>query len=556
MQAHKRLSLGFALATTLLGLYAYHKHSESCSCDLKEDTEPELVANVEPDSKPMAESSVNVSYRITNDMTDVHGRMYAGEMLKMIDIMAGVVSRRHAELSTVTISLDRFIVVQEVRAGDLIHLHVSVNRAWGSSMETGVKVTRESATRGEQYCCHAYLTFVALAPSSKNADGPSSSIRLGGRAPDANRQRPKIKKIVPGTLLERKRYILAGRRRELRLVHSRSSKDVVDFRAEVLAMGLQDASRYDMINSSADRSEALAFIEKQILADALINKDPSLVYSKGPEGEDRVSVSAHLLGDLEPSALDSVAVSELQMMGKGEEKARRTSWIGPGESMLQRRPSNWMIEPRSPIKRIGGDFKILSPLGENLESSGAELGGQRTRVLPISATFASTLHIVMPQHANSAGILFGGQLMAWMEKTALIAAHRFKADDCAWTTAGMDGLEFREAVAIGDVLTFRAVVTKSWKSSIEVYVCSHADIPGSATPRTSVRFTNECFLTLVALSPATSTAIPLRTDLIVTPDTVAERVFIHADERKVERLAMKDMLSRVYANQSDDDKES
>jgi len=137
-----------------------------------------------------------------------------------------------------------------------------------------------------------------------------------------------------------------------------------------------------------------------------------------------------------------------------------------------------------------------------------------------------------------------------MEKTALAAANRFKRGQCAWTTAGMDGLEFREAVAIGDVLTFRAVVTRAWKSSVEVYVCSHADVPGSATPRSSLRFTNECFLTLVALSSITSTAIPLQTKLIVPPDTAAEKVSVQADARKVERLATKDMLVHVYASPS------
>lgn len=71
-------------------------------------------------------------------------------------------------------------------------------------------------------------------------------------------------------------------------------------------------------------------------------------------------------------------------------------------------------------------------------------------------------------------------------------------------------------------------------------------------------------------------AIPLRTDLIVTPDSVAEKVFESADDRKAERLAMKEMLSRwvirsdacilastdsmsfhrVYAHQAEEDRES
>ena len=65
---------------------------------------------------------------------DEHGRMYAGEILKLVDIVAGVASRRHAETGCVTITLDRFILVQEVKVGDLLHLSASVNRAWNTSM--------------------------------------------------------------------------------------------------------------------------------------------------------------------------------------------------------------------------------------------------------------------------------------------------------------------------------------------------------------------------------------------------------------------------------------
>ncbi|KAF8753571.1 hypothetical protein RHS01_06983 [Rhizoctonia solani] len=73
----------------------------------------------------------------------------------------------------------------------------------------------------------------------------------------------------------------------------------------------------------------------------------------------------------------------------------------------------------------------------------------------------------------------------------------------------MDGLQFREAVATGEVLTFRAAITRVWTSSIEVYVCSHADVrrpypstpEGASAPSPLSRFTNEAFLTLVALTP-------------------------------------------------------
>jgi len=103
-----------------------------------------------PGSKLVSDSAVTAMYRITDDMTgrlnscpnnslinrttDEYGRLYAGEMLKIIDVIAGVVSRRHADMGCVTISLDRFILVQELRTGDVIRINASCNRSWGSSL--------------------------------------------------------------------------------------------------------------------------------------------------------------------------------------------------------------------------------------------------------------------------------------------------------------------------------------------------------------------------------------------------------------------------------------
>ncbi|KAG8954242.1 hypothetical protein FRC04_000464 [Tulasnella sp. 424] len=62
-------------------------------------------------------------------MFDEHGRMFATEILKLIDIVAGVASRRHAGAGIVTISLDHFILVQEVKFRDVLHLSAAANRA-------------------------------------------------------------------------------------------------------------------------------------------------------------------------------------------------------------------------------------------------------------------------------------------------------------------------------------------------------------------------------------------------------------------------------------------
>lgn len=43
---------------------------------------------------------------------------------------------------------------------------------------------------------------------------------------------------------------------------------------------------------------------------------------------------------------------------------------------------------------------------------------------PMQNTFAEVVELVMPQHANTLSITFGGQIMAWMEACALTSANR------------------------------------------------------------------------------------------------------------------------------------
>jgi hypothetical protein len=49
---------------------------------------------------------------------------------------------------------------------------------------------------------------------------------------------------------------------------------------------------------------------------------------------------------------------------------------------------------------------------------------QQMREVLMDTTFAEVVELVMPQHANTLGITFGGQIMAWMETCALTSANR------------------------------------------------------------------------------------------------------------------------------------
>ncbi|KAF8753572.1 Thioesterase superfamily [Rhizoctonia solani] len=210
-----------------------------------------------PPPKPVSASSVHMSCRVTPDITDEHGRLYAGEMLKIIDVAAGVAARRHTDLNCVTISLDRVVLVREIKSGDLIHIDACINRAWGSSLEAGVRVLLEDMDSGELiYCCHAYLTFVALAPAPSSHPGPPPTLRLGNSASKSNQPRKKavIASIVPRTLIEKKRYLFAGRRRVMRT--SRPPEDLTGLRKAVVDMIPAHAKRQWASESGSSQSSA------------------------------------------------------------------------------------------------------------------------------------------------------------------------------------------------------------------------------------------------------------------------------------------------------------
>ncbi|GAB1523079.1 hypothetical protein RhiTH_006208 [Rhizoctonia solani] len=502
-----------------------------------------------PPPKPVSASSVHMSCRVTPDITDEHGRLYAGEMLKIIDVAAGVAARRHTDLNCVTISLDRVVLVREIKSGDLIHIDACINRAWGSSLEAGVRVLLEDMDSGELiYCCHAYLTFVALAPAPSSHPGPPPTLRLGNSASKSNQPRKKavIASIVPRTLIEKKRYLFAGRRRVMRT--SRPPEDLTGLRKAVVDMIPAHAKRQWASESGSSQSSApgsgraspraeqdnrqareLRSLELELLADALEAQDPHVHI----DDRDIVRADVEVYGPDAPAAPRAYLEHILEKRKRG----RRPTWVElrPESMPIVPTQSSGGVAPASNLVHESGvlhnaipspNALTLSPsdvfrprklsraLGDHLATGELDPEASPTsgfglpRMIHMEDTLACTIQIVMPQHANSVGVLFGGQLMEWMERTAVLAAHRLKRD-CAWVTAGMDGLQFREAVATGEVLTFRAAITRVWTSSIEVYVCSHADVrrpypstpEGASAPSPLSRFTNEAFLTLVALTP-------------------------------------------------------
>ncbi len=61
--------------------------------------------------------------------------------------------------------------------------------------------------------------------------------------------------------------------------------------------------------------------------------------------------------------------------------------------------------------------------------------------------------LVLPEHLNQYGFLFGGHLLMWVDEIAWIAA-TLAYPGCRFVTVGMDRVEFKQSVREGTILRF------------------------------------------------------------------------------------------------------
>lgn len=101
--------------------------------------------------------------------------------------------------------------------------------------------------------------------------------------------------------------------------------------------------------------------------------------------------------------------------------------------------------------------------------------------------------LVLPSETNAIHTLFGGELLARMDRAASIAAQRHSGQIVV--TASVNHVAFKHAVPLGSIVTVEAKVTRAFKSSMEVYIDVWVD---DKHTETSVKV-NEAIFTFVAV---------------------------------------------------------
>lgn len=84
------------------------------------------------------------------------------------------------------------------------------------------------------------------------------------------------------------------------------------------------------------------------------------------------------------------------------------------------------------------------------------------------STLAINTEIVLPNDTNTLGNLMGGKLLHWMDVIAAISAHRLCKR--VSVTASVNNVSFNQPIKLGDIVTLRAKVSRSFKSSMEIFI--------------------------------------------------------------------------------------
>ena len=101
------------------------------------------------------------------------GYVHGGTVMKLCDEVAGLAAVRHSRCRVVTAGMDRMTFLEPIHIGELVTFTASVNAAWRTSMEVGVRVEAEQPRHGElRHTNTAYLTMVALDDDGRPAEVP------------------------------------------------------------------------------------------------------------------------------------------------------------------------------------------------------------------------------------------------------------------------------------------------------------------------------------------------------------------------------------------------
>ncbi len=152
-------------------------------------------------SKTSSQSLTIMTEIVMPNDTNPLGSLMGGNLMRWMDIAAGICGAKHCENYVVTASVDHVSFTLPLKLGDIITIEAQVTRAFRTSLELYVQVfVINLKGKPKVKSNHAYFTMVALDPDSKKPI--------------------KVPQLIPETDAEKQLFEGAVRRRDIRLVLS------------------------------------------------------------------------------------------------------------------------------------------------------------------------------------------------------------------------------------------------------------------------------------------------------------------------------------------------
>ena len=135
------------------------------------------------------------------------GFVHGGTIMRYCDEAAGLAAVRHSLQRCVTAGMDRMTFNEPVHIGEVVSFKATVNAAWRTSLEVGVRVEAEDPRTGtKRHTTTAYLTMVALDDDGRPTEVPPLECETGDE-----RRREREAQLRRANRLAERRQILHDR---------------------------------------------------------------------------------------------------------------------------------------------------------------------------------------------------------------------------------------------------------------------------------------------------------------------------------------------------------